>query len=57
MNGVYWEQKIPRLFENSDLSDPDFRIQTIADVTDDRNGSVPCNLGDATIEDPVYGVD
>ena len=57
MNGVYWEKTIPRLFEMSDLSAPDFRIQTIADVTDDSHGSVPCNLGDAIIEDPVYGVD
>jgi alanine dehydrogenase len=32
-------------------------MQTIADITDDKHGSVPCNLGDATIEDPVYGVD
>jgi len=35
----------------------DFRIKTIADITDDFNGSVPCNLGDSTIDDPVYGVD
>lgn len=57
LNGVYWEQNIPRLFELEDLSNSDFKIQTIADVTDDRNGSVPCNIGDGTIEDPVYGVD
>ena len=30
--------------------------QTIADITDDKHGSIPCNLGDATIQDPVYGV-
>ncbi len=57
MNGVYWEKNIPRLFELLDLSLPGWRIQTIADVTDDRNGSVPCNIGDGTIENPVYGVD
>jgi len=56
MNGVYWEQKIPRLFEMENLTYNDFRIQTIADVTDDKNGSIPCNLGDSTIDDPVYGV-
>jgi saccharopine dehydrogenase (NAD+, L-lysine-forming) len=39
------------------LKQKDFRIQTIADITDDKNGSVPCNLGDATIDDPVYGID
>jgi hypothetical protein len=39
------------------IADRDFRIQTIADITDDTKGSVPCNLGDGTIEDPIYGVD
>lgn len=57
MNGIYWEKTIPRLFEMEDLRRPDFRIKTIADITDDRHGSIPCNLGDATIEKPVYGVD
>jgi hypothetical protein len=57
MNGIYWEEHIPRLFTMEQLSAPDFRIQTIADITDDKNGSIPCNLGDATIENPVYGID
>lgn len=57
MNGIYWEKMIPRLFEKEALNSQDFRIKTIADITDDMNGSVPCNLGDSTIEDPVYGVD
>ncbi len=56
LNGIYWDSRIPRLFEWEDLSSPRFRIQTIADITDDINGSVPCNLGDGTMEDPVYGV-
>ena len=56
MNGVYWEQNIPRLLTIETLQDPYFRIQVIADITDDKNGSIPCNLGDATIEFPVYGV-
>ncbi len=57
MNGVYWENDIPRLFKMEDLADPGFRIKTIADVTDDKMGSVPCNLGDSSIADPIYGVD
>ena len=56
MNGVYWDTKTPRLFEKEAIKSPDFKIQTIADITDDENGSVPINLGDQTIEDPVYGV-
>ncbi|MBS1743280.1 MAG: alanine dehydrogenase [Bacteroidetes bacterium] len=57
MNGIYWEQSIPRLFEKEDVGAANFNIKTIADITDDMYGSVPCNLGDSTIEDPVYGVD
>ncbi len=57
MNGVFWDTNIPRLFEKEAIADPAFRIQTIADIADDLNGSVPINLGDQTIEDPVYGVD
>lgn len=57
MNGVYWEQNIPRLFDIEDMRKEDFKIATIADISDDRNGSVPCNIGDSTIINPVYGVD
>jgi saccharopine dehydrogenase (NAD+, L-lysine forming) len=57
MNGIYWNSDMPRLFEWDDLADNDFRIQTIADITDDKEGSIPCNLGDTSIEDPVYGAD
>ncbi len=57
INGIYWEKNIPRLFEMEALKKADFSIKTIADITDDFNGSVPCNLGDSTIDNPVYGVD
>jgi alanine dehydrogenase/PNT-like protein len=57
MNGVYWDKNVPRLFEKPDVTADTFIIQTIADITDDINGSIPINLVDQTIEDPVYGVD
>ena len=57
MNGVYWDKNVPRLFEKEDVKSEHFIIQTIADITDDTNGSVPINLGDQTIEEPFYGVD
>ncbi|RYZ23777.1 MAG: alanine dehydrogenase [Chitinophagaceae bacterium] len=57
MNGVYWDVNVPRLFEAEDVQKPGFRLQVIADITDDTGGSVPINLGDQTIEEPVYGVD
>jgi saccharopine dehydrogenase (NAD+, L-lysine-forming) len=56
MNGIYWETTMPRLFEWETLAEKEFRIRTIADITDDKNGSVPCNLGDHPMEDPIYGV-
>lgn len=57
MNGIYWKVNVPRLFSMHTMKQPGFSIQTIADITDDAYGSVPCNLGDATIDNPVYGVD
>jgi hypothetical protein len=57
MNGIYWEKGIPPLFTLDDLKEDDFALTTIADITDDAHGSVPINLGDATSEDPVYGVE
>jgi len=57
MNGIYWERDMAPLFTWNDLINEHFRIQVIADITNDTNGSIPCNLGDSTIENPVYGVD
>lgn len=57
MNGIYWDENIPRLFEMDELRKSNFHIQTIADITDDINGSIPCNIGDSTIDEPVYGID
>jgi hypothetical protein len=57
MNGIYWDRQMPRLFEKTDVQSDRFITQTIADITDDADGSVPINLGDQTIEDPIYGVD
>ena len=56
MNGVYWEKGIPPLFSMEDLRSEESVLTTIADITDDAFGSVPCNLGDASSEDPIYGV-
>ena len=56
MNGIYWEKTIPPLFTKEDLKEDHYALTTIADITDDAFGSVPCNLGDSTSEDPIYGV-
>ncbi len=57
MNGIYWDKSVPRLFQKEDAQSENFIIQTIADITDDADGSVPINVGDHSIEDPVYGID
>ncbi len=57
MNGVYWDKDISSLFSIEDFKNADFKIKTIADITNDTNGSIPVNIGDSTIENPVYGVD
>jgi alanine dehydrogenase len=56
MNGIYWEPGIAPLFTMDDLKEDDYALTTIADITDDAHGSVPCNLGDSSSDDPVYGV-
>jgi alanine dehydrogenase len=57
MNGVYWDKGIAPLFSAEEFQSAEFKIQTIADITNDEGGSVPINKGDSSIEDPVYGVD
>ena len=57
MNGIYWDKDIPRLFSMETVASKGFRIQTIADITDDEHCSVPCNIGSAVMEFAVYGVD
>jgi hypothetical protein len=57
MNGIYWEERIARLFEKNDIKRKDWRLNVIADITCDVDGSVPINMGSSTIADPVYGVD
>lgn len=57
MNGIYWDKKIARLFEKSDVANDTFRISVIADITCDPDGSVPINVGASTIADPVYGIE
>ncbi|MFI5196598.1 MAG: NAD(P)-dependent oxidoreductase [Chitinophagales bacterium] len=57
MNGIYWEERIARLFEKNDIKRMDWRLSVIADITCDVEGSVPINLGSSSIADPVYGVD
>jgi len=51
---AYWHPAAPRLFTEQDTQRPDFRINTIADVTCDVNGSVPTTKRSTTIPEPAF---
>jgi len=56
INGIYWDEKVPRLFEKEEISSPGFSIQAIADISCDINGSVPITSRVSTIQNPFYGI-
>ena len=51
---AYWHPAAPLLFTEADTQRPDFRINTIADVTCDVNGSVPTTKRSSTIAEPAF---
>ncbi|MBD2767038.1 alanine dehydrogenase [Hymenobacter sp. BT664] len=51
---AYWHPAAPRLFEEADTRRPDFRINTIADVTCDVDGSLPTTKRSTTIAAPAF---
>lgn len=57
LNGIYWDKLIPPLFSIGEFQLDTFNIKTIADITNDYHGSIPVNIGDGSIEEPVYGID
>lgn len=57
INGIFWNENIPRLFEMPDINNLDFGIKVIADVSCDVDGSVPITERATSIHDPVFGWD
>lgn len=53
---AFWDPRAPRLFEKSEVSDPNFVVRIISDVTCDLDGSIPTTLRASTIEEPFYDV-
>ena len=51
---AYWDPAAPRLFATADTQRADFKIDTIADVTCDVNGSIPLTQRSSTIEAPAF---
>lgn len=53
----YWDESSPRFFTREDMLSPDFKINVIADITCDINGSIPTTIRASSIADPFYGYD
>ncbi len=52
---AYWDPNAPVLFTSREMSDPEFHISMIADVTCDLNGSIPSTTRPSTIDEKFYG--
>ncbi|HMX38879.1 MAG TPA: NAD(P)-dependent oxidoreductase [Saprospiraceae bacterium] len=59
INGIFYDGQAPAFFTRQEMASPDFRIQTIADITCDMMpcSSVPSTIRPSKIADPVYGFD
>lgn len=56
VNGIYWTEDLPRLFEAGDTADREkFAPTVIADISCDVEGSVPITYKATSIADPVIG--
>ncbi|HET9505541.1 MAG TPA: NAD(P)-dependent oxidoreductase [Hymenobacter sp.] len=51
---AYWHPAAPRLFTEADTQEPDFKINTVADVTCDVDGSIPLTKRSSTIAEPAF---
>ena len=54
---AYWDPVAPRLFSAADAQRTDFKLDTIADVTCDVNGSIPLTKRSTTIQEPAFDYD
>lgn len=52
--GAYWNPNAPVLFTREDMQSENFKIDIIADITCDIEGSIPSTLRASTIADPLY---
>lgn len=51
---AYWNPQAPKLFSEEDTRQPDFKIDTIADITCDVDGSIPTTKRATSIPEPAY---
>ena len=55
--GHFYGEGAPYLFTREDAKRPEFKINTVADISCDIDGPVASTLRASTIEDPIYGYD
>jgi alanine dehydrogenase len=55
--GHFYGDGAPFLFTREDAKQPEFKINTVADVSCDIDGPVASTLRASTISDPIYGYD
>ena len=55
--GHFYGDGAPFLFTREDAKQPEFKINTVADISCDIDGPVACTLRASTIADPIYGYD
>jgi len=51
---AYWHPSAPKLFTEEETQAPDFKINTIGDITCDVCGSIPVTKRSTTITEPAY---
>ncbi|WP_413165829.1 NAD(P)-dependent oxidoreductase [Capilliphycus salinus ALCB114379] len=54
MAAAYWHPQSPVLFTTEDIQSSGFKIQAIADITCDIEGSIPCTQRTSTLTEPYY---
>lgn len=59
INGIYWDERIPVFFSREQMTESDFNIKIIGDITCDiaPAASVPSTLYASTIHEPIFGYD
>ncbi len=59
INGIFYDKKAPMFFTSDEMTQKDFKIKTISDISCDLmpHSSVPSTIRATTIDAPFYGFD
>lgn len=55
--GHFYGEGAPYLFTREDVKNPNFKINTVADISCDIDGPVATTIRSSTIAEPIYGYD